>query len=50
MGPDGIWLSFFISNVVGAIIAYVWFQRGTWRGADVRGPQVGDVAEEPATD
>jgi len=50
MGPTGIWLSFFISNVVGAVIAYVWFQRGTWRGADVREPQVGDIAEEPATD
>jgi len=50
MGPDGIWLSFFISNVVGAVIAYLWFQRGTWRSTDVRGPQVGDVAEEPTTD
>jgi len=50
MGPTGIWLSFFISNVVGAVIAYVWFQRGTWRDDDVRGPQVGDIGEEPATD
>jgi putative MATE family efflux protein len=49
MGPPGVWLSFFISNVVGAVIAYVWFQRGGWRSADVRGSPV-DVAEEPATD
>ena len=49
MGPPGIWLSFFISNVVGAVIAYVWFGRGGWRSADVRGSSV-DVADEPATD
>jgi putative MATE family efflux protein len=50
MGPPGIWLSFFISNVVGAIIAYVWFQRGGWRSADVGGSPAGEVAEDPATD
>ena len=49
MGPPGIWLSFFISNVAGAVIAYVWFGRGGWRSADVRGSSV-DVADEPATD
>jgi len=49
MGPPGVWLSFFISNVIGAVIAYVWFQRGSWRSSDVRGSPV-DVAEEPATD
>jgi putative MATE family efflux protein len=49
MGPPGVWISFFISNVVGAVIAYVWFQRGGWRSADVRSSPV-DVADEPATD
>jgi len=49
IGPPGIWLSFFVSNVAGAVIAYVWFQRGTWRSSDVREPSV-DVAEDPATD
>jgi putative MATE family efflux protein len=49
MGPPGIWLSFFVSNVAGAVIAYVWFGRGSWRSADVRGSSV-DVADEPATD
>jgi len=50
MGPPGIWLSFFISNVVGAVIAYVWFQRGGWRSTDVRGSPAGEVSEDPATD
>jgi len=35
LGESGIWLSFAISNVAGAIIAYVWYQRGTWRGSDL---------------
>jgi putative MATE family efflux protein len=36
--PDvrGIWIAFFVSNVAGAIIAYAWFRRGTWRDGDVR--------------
>ena len=49
MGPPGIWLSFVVSNVAGAVIAYVWFGRGGWRSADVRGSSV-EVADEPATD
>jgi Na+-driven multidrug efflux pump len=37
--PDarGIWIAFFASNVAGAIIAWLWFRRGTWRDGDVRG-------------
>ncbi|AEN05244.1 MATE efflux family protein [halophilic archaeon DL31] len=34
-GPDGIWLSFGLSNVLGALIAYAWYQRGTWREVDL---------------
>jgi len=34
-GPNGIWLSFAISNTLGAVVAYAWYQRGTWRDADV---------------
>jgi putative MATE family efflux protein len=36
--PDarGIWIAFFASNVAGAIIAWLWFRRGTWRDGDVR--------------
>lgn len=30
MGPTGIWLAFPISNVFGAVLAYLWFRRGTW--------------------
>ncbi|WP_435346889.1 MATE family efflux transporter [Haloarchaeobius sp. HRN-SO-5] len=36
-GQAGIWASFVVSNVVGAVIAYAWFRRGTWRHGDVRG-------------
>lgn len=36
LDPRGIWIAFFISNVAGAIIAYAWFRRGTWREGDVR--------------
>ena len=37
MGPAGVWIGFVVSNTVGAALAYAWFKRGTWRGADVRG-------------
>ncbi|MFB6353584.1 MAG: MATE family efflux transporter [Halobacteriales archaeon] len=36
IGPQGIWLAFAASNVLGAAIAFLWFRRGTWRGVDVR--------------
>ncbi|MFB6211468.1 MAG: MATE family efflux transporter [Halobacteriales archaeon] len=34
IGQTGIWIAFGISNVVGAVIAYLWYRRGTWREAD----------------
>ncbi|WP_101294238.1 MATE family efflux transporter [Halegenticoccus soli] len=37
VGATGIWIAFAVSNVAGAVIAYRWFERGTWRGADVTG-------------
>lgn len=37
-GVRGIWVAFFISNIAGAGIAWLWFRRGTWRDGDVRGP------------
>jgi Na+-driven multidrug efflux pump len=37
LGISGVWLSFAVSNVVGAVVAWAWFRRGTWRDADVRG-------------
>ena len=39
LGANGIWLSFAVSNVAGAAIAYCWFRRGTWRSADLTGPR-----------
>jgi putative MATE family efflux protein len=36
-GVEGIWVAFFVSNVSGALIAYLWFSRDTWREGDVRG-------------
>jgi len=40
VGETGIWLSFAVSNVVGATIAYAWYRRGTWRDADLTEPSV----------
>ncbi|MFB6143956.1 MAG: MATE family efflux transporter [Candidatus Nanohaloarchaea archaeon] len=46
-GTEGVWAAFFISNVAGAVIAYLWFQRGTWRQT-VTGEERarGEAAEE----
>ncbi|SDJ34885.1 putative efflux protein, MATE family [Halovenus aranensis] len=35
VGESGIWVSFAISNVLGAVIAYGWYRRGTWRDGDL---------------
>jgi putative MATE family efflux protein len=55
LGTIGIWIAFAISNTLGALIAWAWYQRGTWRDADVRGsPGVsedgGDGAETDTTE
>ncbi|MFB6195768.1 MAG: MATE family efflux transporter [Haloplanus sp.] len=50
MGPPGIWVAFLISNVVGAVIAYAWYRRGTWRSGDASGPHVPAVTDDPADD
>ena len=44
IGEMGIWLAFAVSNVVGAVVAYAWYRRGTWRGADLTESKV-DVDE-----
>ncbi|WP_238993984.1 MATE family efflux transporter, partial [Halobellus captivus] len=41
-GSEGIWLAFPISNVAGALIAYTWYRRGTWRTGSVRQPTPAD--------
>lgn len=47
VGPNGVWASFFISNVAGATIAYLWYQRGTWRQTLTEEDRMkGEVAEE----
>ncbi|WP_134671193.1 MATE family efflux transporter [Halorussus marinus] len=45
LGETGIWLSFAISNVAGAAIAYAWYRRGTWRDADLTETEVADDDE-----
>jgi len=40
IGETGIWLSFALSNVAGAAIAYAWYRRGTWRDGDLTEPAV----------
>ena len=44
---SGIWMSFAVSNALGALIAYAWYQRGTWRSGDLTGEDelVDDDAE-----
>ncbi|MCJ7479387.1 MAG: MATE family efflux transporter [Candidatus Nanohaloarchaeota archaeon QJJ-7] len=43
-GPPGVWLAFPISNVAGAVIAFLWFRRGTWKQKVVDGKK--DVVSE----
>ncbi|QLH79656.1 MATE family efflux transporter [Halosimplex rubrum] len=35
LGETGVWLSFAVSNVVGAVIAVLWYRRGTWKGTEL---------------
>jgi len=35
-GPPGVWASFAVSNVAGAVIAYAWFRLGSWEDEDAR--------------
>jgi putative MATE family efflux protein len=46
-GPPGVWASFAVSNVAGAVIAYAWFRLGSWEGEDARGEEAPGV---PADD
>jgi len=41
LGESGIWLSFAVSNVVGACLAYAWYRRGTWRKSDLTESKTG---------
>lgn len=47
IGTKGVWAAFFISNVAGALIAYLWYQKGTWRQTVTDEDKAkGEVAEE----
>ncbi len=47
IGTKGVWAAFFISNVLGALIAYAWYQRGTWRQTVTDNKKAeGEVSEE----
>ncbi|MFO7794188.1 MAG: MATE family efflux transporter [Candidatus Nanohaloarchaea archaeon] len=47
IGTRGVWAAFFISNVMGAAIAYFWYQRGTWRQSITDEDKAkGEIAEE----
>lgn len=35
LGSLGLWIAFPISNVLGGLIAYLWFRQGTWRDGDL---------------
>ncbi len=49
-GPPGVWATFAVSNVAGAIIAYTWFELGSWEDEgvheDVDGPDRGVPADD----
>jgi len=46
-GPPGVWATFAVSNVAGAVIAYTWFELGSWEDEGVRSGPEGPV---PADD
>ncbi|WP_144905786.1 MATE family efflux transporter [Halobellus captivus] len=48
LGEIGIWLSFGVSNVLGATIAYLWYRRGTWKETDFTESRV-NVDEQTLT-
>ena len=41
MGSTGIWIGMALGNIVGAIVAALWFTRGTWKKTVI------DEGEEP---
>ena len=61
-GTTGLFVSFIVSNVAGALLAALWFRQGTWQNADLtddagpdddipvpEGPSAG-VEDDPALD
>jgi len=46
LGTTGIWIAFLVSNVLGAVLAYAWYRRGTWRDADPTADEVPGIDDE----
>ncbi|CDK38642.1 MATE efflux family protein [Halorubrum sp. AJ67] len=44
LGAMGLWIAFPVSNVVGGVVAYLWFNRDTWRDGNLT--EGGPPAEE----
>jgi putative MATE family efflux protein len=49
VGPSGVWLSIAATNLVGAVLAYAWYRRGTWRDT-ARSTQTQHTTTHPADD
>lgn len=49
VGEPGIWIAVAVSNVAGAVIAHLWYRRGTWRDGSLTEPTIStaEVAVEP---
>jgi len=50
IGETGIWVAFAVSNGIGATLAYAWYQRGTWRDADLTESDIADPEPAPTDD
>lgn len=48
--PEGIWLGFALSGVVAAVVAAVWFERGTWRDGNLTDDDPSTVATDETSD
>lgn len=50
IGTTGLWLAFAVSNVVGGVVAYLWFKRDTWRQGNLTGRGRTEAAVRAADD
>jgi len=50
LGADGVWWAMLISNVLSAIVAALWFTRGTWKEAVITKKKVPEVPVSVAPD
>ncbi len=45
MGAKGVWYAIAFSNTVTAILAFLWFRRGTWKSSEVEGADTPSPAD-----